>query len=101
MARSIVGDENAIHQALRNYVDNAVKFSRKVSAPRIEISSTETPKSVVLSVSDNGVGFDMKYHDRIFNIFQRLNTVDEYPGTGVGLAIVRQVNGTDGRTGVG
>jgi len=87
---SIVGDANAIHQALRNYVDNAVKFSRKVSAPRIEISSTETPKSVVLSVRDNGVGFDMQYHDRIFNIFQRLNSIEDYPGTGVGLAIVRK-----------
>jgi light-regulated signal transduction histidine kinase (bacteriophytochrome) len=87
---SVVGDVNAIHQALLNYVDNAVKFSGKVSAPRIEISTVETLKSVVLSVSDNGVGFDMKYHDRIFNIFQRLNTVDEYPGTGVGLAIVRK-----------
>jgi len=87
---SIVGDANAIHQALRNYVDNAVKFSRKVSAPQIEISSTETPKSVVLSVRDNGVGFDMQYHDRIFNIFQRLNSIEDYPGTGVGLAIVRK-----------
>ena len=87
---SLVGDANAIHQALRNYVDNAVKFSRKVSEPRIEIRSVETLKSVVLSVSDNGVGFDMKYHDRIFNIFQRLNSIDEYPGTGVGLAIVRK-----------
>jgi len=87
---SIVGDANAIHQALRNYVDNAVKFSRKASEPRIEISSTETPKSVVLSVRDNGVGFDMQYHDRIFNIFQRLNSIEDYPGTGVGLAIVRK-----------
>jgi signal transduction histidine kinase len=87
---NIVGDANAIHQALRNYVDNAVKFTSKVSEPRIEISSVETLKSVVLSVRDNGVGFDMKYHDRIFNIFQRLNSIDEYPGTGVGLAIVRK-----------
>jgi len=87
---SIVGDANAIHQALRNYVDNAVKFSRKTSEPRIEISSVETPKSVVLSVRDNGVGFDMQYHDRIFNIFQRLNSIEDYPGTGVGLAIVRK-----------
>ena len=44
----------------------------------------------MLSVRDNGVGFDMKYHDRIFDIFQRLNPVEDYPGTGVGLAIVRK-----------
>jgi signal transduction histidine kinase len=87
---SIVADANGILQSLRNYIDNAIKFTRKVPHPRIEIGSKETLKNVVLWVRDNGVGFDMKYHDRIFDIFQRLNPIEDYPGTGVGLAIVRK-----------
>lgn len=87
---SVVADPNGLTQSLRNYLDNAVKFSGKVSQPRIEIGSRETMNNCVVWVRDNGVGFDMKYHDRIFNIFQRLNTNAEYPGTGIGLAIVRK-----------
>ena len=87
---SVVADLNGLTQSLRNYLDNAVKFSKKVSHPRIEVGSEETLKNVVVWVRDNGVGFDMKYHDRIFNIFQRLNHNEEYPGTGIGLAIVRK-----------
>ncbi len=87
---SVFADANGVHQALRNYIDNAIKFTGKVPEPTIEIGSQETSKDVVLWVRDNGVGFDMKYHDRIFNIFQRLNPVEDYPGTGIGLAIVRK-----------
>jgi signal transduction histidine kinase len=87
---SIFSDANGIHQALRNYLDNAIKFTRKVPEPMIEIGSQETLKNVTLWVRDNGVGFDMKYHDRVFDIFQRLNPAEDYPGTGIGLAIVRK-----------
>jgi signal transduction histidine kinase len=87
---SVVADLSGLTQALRNYLDNAVKFTKKVSEPRIEVGSEEKSKNVVVWVRDNGVGFDMKYHDRIFNIFQRLNHSDDYPGTGIGLAIVRK-----------
>jgi signal transduction histidine kinase len=87
---SVVADLSGLTQSLRNYLDNAVKFTQKVSRPRIEVGSEETLKNFVVWVRDNGVGFDMKYHDRIFNIFQRLNHSEEYPGTGVGLAIVRK-----------
>ena len=87
---SVVADPSGLTQSLRNYIDNAVKFTGKVSNPRIEVGSKETMKNFVVWVKDNGVGFDMKYHDRIFNIFQRLNAGEEYPGTGVGLAIVRK-----------
>ena len=86
----VVADSNGLTQSLRNYLDNAVKFTGHVSQPRIEIGSKETLKNFVVWVRDNGVGFDMKYHDRIFNIFQRLNPNEEYPGTGIGLAIVRK-----------
>ena len=86
----ITADRSGLTQSLRNYLDNAVKFSCKVSNPRVEIGAQETPENFLVWVRDNGVGFDMKYHDRIFDIFQRLNRTEEYPGTGVGLAIVRK-----------
>ena len=87
---SVVADANGLMQSLRNYLDNAVKFTGKVSQPRIEVGSKETAEHHLIWVRDNGVGFDMKHHDRIFNIFQRLNPSEEYPGTGIGLAIVRK-----------
>jgi len=87
---SIVADPNGLTQSLRNYLDNAVKFTGKVPDPRIEVGSKELTGKFLVWVRDNGVGFDMKYHDRIFDIFQRLNPNEEYPGTGIGLAIVRK-----------
>jgi signal transduction histidine kinase len=76
--------------ALRNLLENALKFSRDVSQPAIEITGRDSGSACILSVRDNGVGFDMKFHDRIFEIFQRLHRSEDYPGTGVGLAIVRK-----------
>jgi signal transduction histidine kinase len=87
---TVMADSSGLVQSLRNYLDNAIKFTRKVSAPRIEVGSRESPRSCLLWVRDNGIGFDMKYHDRIFDIFQRLNVAEDYPGTGIGLAIVRK-----------
>jgi signal transduction histidine kinase len=87
---TVLADSSGLTQSLRNYLDNAIKFTRKVSAPRIEVGSRESPRSCLLWVRDNGIGFDMKYHDRIFDIFQRLNVAEDYPGTGIGLAIVRK-----------
>ena len=87
---SVIADPNGLIQSLRNYLDNAVKFTRKVSHPRIEIGSKETTANYLLWVRDNGVGFDMKDHNLIFDIFQRLDPGKDYPGTGIGLAIVRR-----------
>jgi signal transduction histidine kinase len=86
----VMADANGLSQALKNYIDNAVKFTRDVPGPFVEVGSRETPGGCLLWVRDNGIGFDMKYHDRIFNIFQRLNHSEDYPGTGIGLAIVRK-----------
>jgi signal transduction histidine kinase len=83
-------DQSGLSQSLRNYLDNAIKFTRDVPNPRIEVGSKETENGCLVWVKDNGVGFDMTYHDRIFDIFQRLNRTEEYPGTGIGLAIVRK-----------
>ena len=86
----VIADLSGLAQAVRNYLDNAIKFTRKVTQPRIEVGSKEDSESCLVWVRDNGIGFDMKYHDRIFDIFQRLNGPEDYPGTGVGLAIVRK-----------
>jgi signal transduction histidine kinase len=86
----VTADVSGLTQALKNYLDNAIKFTREVPHGRIEVGSEEKDHTCVLWVRDNGLGFDMKYHDRIFEIFQRLNHSEEYPGTGVGLAIVRK-----------
>lgn len=83
-------DQEALSQALRNLVDNAVKFSRDCASPQVTIRSDKVPDSVLISVQDNGIGFDMQYYDKIFEIFQRLHLSEEYPGTGVGLAVVRK-----------
>lgn len=81
-------DLECLLQILRNLVDNAVKFSRQAAQPEIRLHTDVREGRVVLGVRDNGCGFDMKYHDRIFAIFQRLHRSSDYPGTGVGLAIV-------------
>jgi light-regulated signal transduction histidine kinase (bacteriophytochrome) len=75
-------------QIVRNLIDNAIKFSRDEAQPAIEIRTEPCPLGLRLMVKDNGCGFDMKYHDRMFGIFQRLQSQHAYPGTGVGLAIV-------------
>lgn len=86
----VLADGDALILAARNLVDNALKFSRDATPPRLAIQGRAEAGKVVLSVTDNGCGFDMKYHDRIFEIFQRLHLAEEYPGTGIGLAIVRK-----------
>ena len=87
---TVLADASGLQQSLRNYLDNAIKFTSRAKEPRIEIGLEDNEQTCVLWVRDNGIGFDMQHHDRIFNIFQRLNVADEYPGTGIGLAIVRK-----------
>lgn len=87
---AVDADRDGLALALRNLIDNAAKFSRHQAAPRIEVSSRTDRGRCILSVRDNGTGFDMKYHDLIFQIFHRLHRAEEYGGTGIGLAIVRK-----------
>lgn len=83
-------DAAGLAMALRNLIGNALKFTPEERKPLIEISSREEDNHIVLSIRDNGVGFDMRFHERIFEIFQRLQRSEEYPGTGIGLAIVHK-----------
>ena len=87
---SMAADPEGLTMALRNLLENALKFTRDVSSPRIEIGGRQTATASLLWVRDNGCGFEMEYHDRIFEMFQRLHRVEDYPGTGVGLALVRK-----------
>lgn len=89
-AMEVWADAAGLTQALRNLVDNALKFSRVAKRPEVVVGAREENGVCVLWVGDNGVGFDMKFVDRIFDIFQRLHRAEDYPGTGIGLAIVRK-----------
>ncbi|WP_151898969.1 PAS domain S-box protein [Nitrosospira lacus] len=83
-------DPDGLAIALRNLIDNAFKFSGYASEPAIEIRAQAASSDCVLSVRDNGIGFDMRFYDKIFEIFQRLHRAEEYPGTGIGLAMVHK-----------
>jgi signal transduction histidine kinase len=83
-------DSSGLALALRNLVENALKYTREAVQPRIAIVCRRKEGAVLLSVTDNGIGFDMQYHDHIFKLFQRLHRDDQYPGTGIGLALVRK-----------
>ena len=88
----IVTWERGATQALANLIDNALKFSRGAAAPHVHISSARADQGAIrISVSDNGVGFDMVHHDRIFGLFNRLVDHDAFEGTGAGLAIVKKI----------
>ena len=83
-------DAEGLLLALRNLFENALKYTRERQHPHIRVQGRRNDLGVVLSVADNGIGFEMEYHDHIFKIFQRLHRDDQYPGTGIGLALVRK-----------
>jgi light-regulated signal transduction histidine kinase (bacteriophytochrome) len=83
--------ERGLTQILANLIDNAVKFSRDASPPGVRISSADTGTAVIIEVSDNGIGFDMAQHDRMFGLFTRLASSNAFEGTGAGLAIVKKI----------
>jgi light-regulated signal transduction histidine kinase (bacteriophytochrome) len=85
------GDRRLLFQVWINLLDNAVKYSSKVSQPRVRISGREEAERIVYEITDNGVGFDSRYSGSLFGVFHRLHAAHEYPGTGVGLAIVQRI----------
>jgi light-regulated signal transduction histidine kinase (bacteriophytochrome) len=80
-----------LRQVFANLLSNALKYVRSDRAPRIEVKGWADGDKSVYCVKDNGVGFDMAYYDKLFGVFQRLHAESEFPGTGVGLAIVQRV----------
>jgi len=85
------GDYNLIKQVVINLLSNAVKYSSKNPEPAIEVGSRSTEKEITYYVKDNGVGFNMKYVHKLFGVFQRLHNLEDFKGTGVGLAIVQRI----------
>lgn len=85
------GDAHLLKQVWINLLSNALKFTGKTADARIEIGSRQEQGETVYFVRDNGAGFDMRYADKLFGVFQRLHGIAEFPGTGVGLAIVQRI----------
>ena len=85
-----MGDEKQLAQLFQNLLSNALKFGG-AQPPQIHISAKQADGDWVFSVRDHGIGIDPQYAERIFVIFQRLHTREEYPGTGIGLAICKKI----------
>jgi PAS domain S-box-containing protein len=87
----VKGDRSLIKQVVINLVSNSIKYSSKKPEPIVEITSEIRDNAVIYSIKDNGEGFDMLYANKLFGIFQRLHSSEEFEGTGVGLAIVHRI----------
>jgi light-regulated signal transduction histidine kinase (bacteriophytochrome) len=85
------GDLALLRQVWINLIDNALKYTRHRSQVQVSITGVKRGSEVVYSIRDNGAGFDMKYASKLFGVFQRLHSADEFEGTGVGLALVQRI----------
>jgi light-regulated signal transduction histidine kinase (bacteriophytochrome) len=88
---AITADPLQMRQLMLNLIANALKFRREDVTPKIGVRSEVEGGVVQIVVSDNGIGFDPRYSDRIFKVFERLNARSEYPGTGIGLALCQKI----------
>lgn len=89
----VTADENQLYRVFQNIISNAIKFRKKDETPKIHISASldEDEDEYIFSVADNGIGIETQYFDRIFTIFQRLHTIEEYTGSGIGLSISKRI----------
>jgi len=85
------GDPALLKQVWLNLLSNALKYTRKREAATVEIGCAQIDGAETFFVRDNGTGFDMRYADKLFGVFQRFHRVEDYEGTGVGLAIVQRI----------
>jgi light-regulated signal transduction histidine kinase (bacteriophytochrome) len=85
------GDYILIYQCFVNLISNAIKYSSKKEEPLIQIGSIENNEADIFYVKDNGAGFNMDYAHKLFGVFQRLHSEEEFEGTGVGLGIVQRI----------
>jgi light-regulated signal transduction histidine kinase (bacteriophytochrome) len=84
-------DESQIIRVFQNLIENAIKYKKKSELPKIHISFKKKENLYEFAVRDNGIGMNMQFHDRVFTIFQRLHSKEEYPGTGIGLSICKRI----------
>jgi light-regulated signal transduction histidine kinase (bacteriophytochrome) len=87
----VLGNGSQLTRLFQNLIGNALKFQKPGERPEVDISAYAAGRHWVFSVSDNGIGLDPKQDELIFGVFQRLHTRDEYPGTGIGLAICKRI----------
>jgi light-regulated signal transduction histidine kinase (bacteriophytochrome) len=85
------GDGRLLRSVLENLIGNAWKFTNKRQEAKIEFGMTRKAGECIFFVRDNGAGFEMQYASRLFGVFQRLHSTEEFPGTGVGLATVQRI----------
>jgi signal transduction histidine kinase len=86
-----IGDQSLIKQVWVNLISNAIKYSKYKSKTQIKITSVSKKDKVIYCIKDKGAGFDMTYYDKLFGVFQRLHSQEEFDGTGIGLAIVQKI----------
>ena len=97
----VLGDRVMIRQLLANLLQNSIKFTKDRDPALIQVSGWSEEDENVYCIKDNGVGFDMRYVNKLFEVFQRLHSGEEFEGTGVGLAIVKRGRPPPWRPGVG
>jgi PAS domain S-box-containing protein len=86
----VIGDETLLQQLFTNLLENAFKYHKPDVAPQVSLTFSIEGNHVIVKVRDNGIGIPLEYHEKIFNVFQRLHSEAEYPGTGIGLATVKK-----------
>lgn len=87
----VSGDRAMLHQVFVNLLSNAIKFSQHKEMPKVQVGCSVEGDEAVYYVKDNGAGFDMQYAGKLFGVFQRLHSMEEFEGTGIGLAIVKRI----------
>ncbi len=87
----VLGDETQLLQLFQNLIANAVKYRKPRTPPQVHVSSAREGSRYIFSVRDNGIGIDSKNYDRIFQIFQRLHSHEQYAGAGIGLAVCKRI----------